>query len=53
MLSEIPAEDFEDIDEVAATVDLSELNIETIEQISRLEPFGRGKTRCRCWLPRA
>lgn len=42
VLSEIPAEDFEDIDEVAATVDLSELNIETIEQISRLEPFGQG-----------
>lgn len=42
MLSELPAEDFEDTDEVAATVDLSELNIETIEQISRLEPFGQG-----------
>ncbi len=26
----------------SATVDLSELNIETIEQISRLEPFGQG-----------
>ena len=35
-------DDFEDTDEVAATVDLSELNIETIEQISRLEPFGQG-----------
>ncbi len=42
VLSELPAEDFEDTDEVAATVDLSELNIETIEQISRLEPFGQG-----------
>lgn len=42
VLSELPAEDFEDTDEVAAIVDLSELNIETIEQISRLEPFGQG-----------
>ena len=42
VLSELPAEDLEDTDEVAATVDLSELNIETIEQISRLEPFGQG-----------
>mgnify|MGYP002232391027 CR=1 FL=1 len=42
VLSELPADDFEDTDEVAATVDLSELNIETIEQISRLEPFGQG-----------
>ena len=32
VLSELPAEDFEDTDEVAATVDLSELNIETIER---------------------
>ena len=42
VLSELPPEDFEDTEEVAATVDLSELNIETIEQISRLEPFGQG-----------
>ena len=42
VLAELPAEDFEDTDEVAATVSLAELDIETIEQISRLEPFGQG-----------
>ena len=42
VLAELPAEDFEDTDEVAATVSLGELDIDTIEQISRLEPFGQG-----------
>ena len=42
VLAELPAEAFEDTSEVAATVDLGELTIETIEQISRLEPFGQG-----------
>lgn len=42
VLSELPAEDFEDTQEVAATVKLSELDIATIEQVSRLEPFGQG-----------
>ena len=42
VLAQLPAEDFEDTDEVAAVVDLSELDIETIEQMSALEPFGQG-----------
>ena len=42
VLSELPAEDFEDRGEVAAVVKLSELDIETVEQISLLEPFGQG-----------
>ena len=42
VLAELPAEDFEDTDEVAAVVKLSELDIDTIEQISVLEPFGQG-----------
>ena len=42
VLAELPAEDFEDTDEVAAAVSLGELDIDTIEQISRLEPFGQG-----------
>ena len=42
VLAELPAEDFEDFGEVAATVRLSELNIDTIESISLLEPFGQG-----------
>ena len=42
VLDELPEEAFEDRREVAAKVDLSELSIETIEQISRLEPFGQG-----------
>ena len=41
-LSELPADDFEDRREVAAIVSLSELDINTIEQISFLEPFGQG-----------
>ena len=42
VLGRLPAEDFEDKHEVAATVSLSELDIDTIEQIGRLEPFGQG-----------
>ena len=42
VLSEVPAEDFEDSGEVAATVRLSELDIDTVEKISLLEPFGQG-----------
>lgn len=42
VLSELPAEAFEDTGEVAATVSLSELDIDTVEQISILEPFGQG-----------
>ena len=42
VLAEVPAEDFEDTGEVAATVHLSELDIDTIEKISLLEPFGQG-----------
>ena len=40
VLAELPAEDFEDFGEVAATVRLSELDLDTIESISLLEPFG-------------
>ena len=42
VLAEVPAEDFEDTGEVAATVHLSELDIDTIEKIALLEPFGQG-----------
>ncbi len=42
VLAEVPAEDFVDKEEIAATVDLSELDIATIEEIGRLEPFGQG-----------
>lgn len=42
VLAEVPAEDFEDTDEVAAVVSLSELDVETVERISVLEPFGQG-----------
>ena len=42
VLAKLPAEDFEDTGEVAATVRLSELDIDTIEKISLLEPFGQG-----------
>lgn len=41
-LAQLPAEDFEDTDEVAAVVKLNELDINTIEQIAVLEPFGQG-----------
>ena len=42
VLSELPIEAFEDTGEVASTVKLSELDIDTVEQISILEPFGQG-----------
>ena len=42
VLSTLPAEAFEDTGEVATTVDLAELDIASIEQISLLEPFGQG-----------
>ncbi len=42
VLSELPEEAFEDTGEIATTVSLSELDIDTVEQISRLEPFGQG-----------
>ena len=42
VLSELPSEAFEDTGEIATTVRLSELDIETIEQVSLLEPFGQG-----------
>ena len=42
VLGELPPEDFEDRDEVAAVVSLSELDMGTIRQISLLEPFGQG-----------
>ena len=42
VLSELPAEAFEDIGEIATCVNLSELDIDTIEGISALEPFGQG-----------
>ena len=42
VLAKVPAEDFEDTGEVAATVRLSELDIDTIESIGLLEPFGQG-----------
>lgn len=41
-LSELPEEAFLDTGEIATTVDLAELDIDTIEEISRLEPFGQG-----------
>ena len=42
VLAELPAEDFEDRGEVSAVVRLSELDIDTIGQLSLLEPFGQG-----------
>ena len=42
VLAELPAEDFEDRGEVAATVDLDELQVETVRDLSVLEPFGQG-----------
>ena len=42
VLAELPAEDFEDSGEIAATVSLSELDIDTVEKIGLLEPFGQG-----------
>ncbi|MCF2622510.1 single-stranded-DNA-specific exonuclease RecJ [Collinsella tanakaei] len=42
VLGALPPEDFEDTREVAALVTLDELDIDTIEQMSTLEPFGQG-----------
>lgn len=42
VLSQLPEEAYEDRGEIAATVGLSELTIEAIQQISMLEPFGQG-----------
>ncbi|HIR91202.1 MAG TPA: single-stranded-DNA-specific exonuclease RecJ [Candidatus Limicola stercorigallinarum] len=42
VLSDLPADAFEDTGEVASTVSLSELDIDTIQEISLLEPFGQG-----------
>ena len=42
VLADLPAEDFEARGEIAATVGLDELDIETIRQIGMLEPFGQG-----------
>ncbi len=42
VLSELPEEAFLDTGEIATTVDLAELDIDTIEEISLLEPFGQG-----------
>lgn len=42
VLADLPAEAFEDRGEIAATVGLDELDIETIRQIGMLEPFGQG-----------
>lgn len=42
VLADLPAEDFEDRGEIAATAGLDELDIETIRQIGMLEPFGQG-----------
>ncbi len=42
VLSRLPAEQFEDIGEVAAMVGLSELSVETIAGLEVLQPFGQG-----------
>lgn len=42
VLARVPEDDFEDRGEVAAVVRLSELTIDNINQLSRLEPFGQG-----------
>ena len=42
VLSDLPDDAFVDTGEVAAMVSLAELNIETVEQLSLLEPFGQG-----------
>lgn len=42
VLSELPLADFETRGEIAATADLSELDIDIIQQMSLLEPFGQG-----------
>ena len=42
VLAELPAEQFEDTDEVAAVVSLDELDTPTVEGMSVLEPYGQG-----------
>lgn len=44
-LAKLPAEQFEDVGEVTATVALSELTVETIDALERLQPFGQGNKR--------
>ena len=45
VLAELPAEQFEDVGEVTAEVSLSELTVETIDALERLQPFGQGNKR--------
>ncbi len=45
VLAELPAEQFEDVGEVTAVVSLSELTVETIDALERLQPFGQGNKR--------
>ncbi|MDY4041642.1 MAG: single-stranded-DNA-specific exonuclease RecJ [Collinsella sp.] len=42
VLAELPEEDFEDTGEISAAVSLDELDIDTVRQLSLLEPFGQG-----------
>ena len=42
VLAELPEESFVDTGEIAAMVTLSELDIDTVGQLSLLEPFGQG-----------
>lgn len=42
VLAKLPAEQFVDTGEVAAVVGLSELDVDTIESLSVLRPFGQG-----------
>lgn len=42
VLAELPCEDFVDTGEISAAVSLSELDIDTVRQLSLLEPFGQG-----------
>ena len=45
ILSELPSEQFEDRGEVTAVVSLSELTVETVDALERLQPFGQGNKR--------
>ncbi len=45
VLAELPETEFEDVGEVTATVSLSELTVETIDALERLQPFGQGNKR--------
>ena len=45
VLGKLPAEQFEDVGEVTALVSLSELTVETIDALERLQPFGQGNKR--------